>query len=77
MSKQIESKKPVYWLDEKSKLKNLEAFSKELNPIVEQLNLVMKKYKIDPLKYVVRFRQCKDGIESFINYESFPSEDER
>jgi hypothetical protein len=50
----------------------MQAFGAELEPIVEQLNALIKKYKIFPIDDVIILKDYKNRITPFIGYERFP-----
>lgn len=54
------------------KWKRFEQFGKELEPIVIQLNELLDKYKIHPIKDFISFNDYEDKITPFISYEAFP-----
>lgn len=54
------------------RMKNLQSFSTELNPIIEQLNILIKKYNIYPIDDIIILKAHKNEIVPFIHLESFP-----
>ena len=57
-----------------NKWQRFDEFSKELEPIVTQLNELMTKYKIHPIEDFISFPVNKkiNKIQPFISYEMFP-----
>jgi len=55
------------------KMQHLSAFSGELEPIIQQLNDLLKKYEIYPIEDIILFPVSNNKIVPFISYERFPS----
>lgn len=54
------------------KFDHLQEFSKKLAPIIEELNELIKEYKICPLDNILFLRPLNNQIAPFINYFDFP-----
>lgn len=55
------------------RMANLEAFSIEIQPIMVELNALIKKYNIYPIDDIVIFRVHKNEVVPFVSYDKFPS----
>jgi hypothetical protein len=58
-----------------NKWQRFDEFTKDLEPVIIQLNALMDKYKIFPIEDFILFPTNKkiNKIEPFINYDKFPS----